>query len=38
MAKDEVFVKADGESVSVSNPDTVMFREQGWTKLDVIEH
>ena len=38
MAKDEVFVEADGEPVRISSPGKVMFPEQGWTKLDVVEH
>ena len=38
MAKDEVFVEADGERVRISSPGKVMFPEQGWTKLDVVEH
>ena len=38
MAKDEVYVDADGEPVRVSSPGKVMFPEQGWTKLDVVEH
>ena len=30
MAKDEVYVDADGEPVRVSSPGKVMFPEQGW--------
>ena len=38
MARDEVFVEADGEPIRISSPGKVMFPEQGWTKLDVVEH
>ena len=38
MPNDEAYVDADGEPVRVSSPGKVMFPEQGWTKLDVVEH
>jgi bifunctional non-homologous end joining protein LigD len=38
MARKELQVEAGGREVRVSSPDKVMFPEQGWTKLDVVEH
>lgn len=38
MAGDEVFVEAGGREIRISSADKVMFPEQGWTKLDVVEH
>lgn len=35
---DHVMVEVDGEEVRISSPDRVVFPDQGWTKLDVIEH
>ena len=35
---DHITVQAGGEEVRVSSPGRVVFPEQGWTKLDVIEH
>jgi bifunctional non-homologous end joining protein LigD len=35
---DDVTVEVDGESVRISSPGRVLFPEQGWTKLDVVEH
>lgn len=35
---DEEHVDVDGESIRISSPGRVVFPEQGWTKLDVIEH
>jgi bifunctional non-homologous end joining protein LigD len=34
----ETHVDVEGHRVRVSSPDKVMFPEQGWTKLDVVEH
>lgn len=34
----ETAVTAAGRSVRVSSPDKILFPEQGWTKLDVVEH
>jgi len=34
----ETMVEAAGRTVRVSSPDKVVFPEQGWTKLDVVEH
>ena len=38
MPKDETHVDADGRTVRISSPGKVMFPEQGWTKMDVVEH
>ena len=38
MAGKETFVEAAGREIRISSPDKVMFPEQGWTKLDVVEH
>jgi DNA ligase D-like protein (predicted polymerase) len=38
MPADETFVEADGRKIRISSPSKVMFPEQGWTKLDVVEH
>ncbi|MGB5167194.1 MAG: ATP-dependent DNA ligase [Acidimicrobiia bacterium] len=38
MAVDEAFVEAGGREIRISSPDKVMFPEQGWTKIDVVEH
>ncbi|MGH8911201.1 MAG: DNA polymerase domain-containing protein [Acidimicrobiia bacterium] len=38
MAKDETRVEVDGEEVRISSPSRVVFPEQGWTKLEVVEH
>lgn len=35
---DHITVEIGGEEVKVSSPGRVVFPEQGWTKLDVIEH
>lgn len=35
---DHVIVSVGGEEVRISSPDRVVFPDQGWTKLDVIEH
>ncbi|MDX1469384.1 MAG: ATP-dependent DNA ligase [Acidimicrobiia bacterium] len=35
---DEAVVKLGGEEVRVSSPDRVVFPEQQWTKLDVVNH
>ncbi len=36
--KDETTVVVDGEEVRISSPSKVLFPEQSWTKLDVVEH
>ena len=35
---DEVVVAVDGGHVRVTSPGKVLFPEQGWTKMDVVEH
>ena len=35
---DEVTIAIDDEELAVTSPDKVMFPQQGWTKLDVVEH
>lgn len=35
---DHTVVSVDGEDVRISSPGRVVFHEQGWTKLDVVEH
>jgi DNA ligase D-like protein (predicted polymerase) len=35
---DDVTVDVDGEALTITSPDKVMFPERGWTKLDVVEH
>jgi len=38
MGTKETHVEAGGRTVRISSPDKVMFPDQGWTKLDVVEH
>lgn len=38
MAGDETHVEVDGVPVRISSPGKVVFPDQGWTKLDVVEH
>ncbi len=38
MASEETHVEADGVRVRISSPSKIMFPEQGWTKLEVVEH
>ena len=38
VSRKEVHVEAGGRDVRISSPDKVMFPDQGWTKLDVVEH
>ena len=38
MAGSEVHVEAAGREIRISSADKVMFPDQGWTKLDVVEH
>ncbi len=35
---DDVVVEVDGEPITITSPDKVMFPAQGWTKHDVVEH
>jgi DNA ligase D-like protein (predicted polymerase) len=34
----DTHVEAAGREIRISSPDKVMFPDQGWTKLDVVEH
>ena len=38
MATDETTVAAAGRTIRITSPGKVMFPDQGWTKLDVVEH
>jgi bifunctional non-homologous end joining protein LigD len=38
VASDETHVEVDGIAVRISSPGKVMFPEQGWTKLQLVEH
>lgn len=38
MARHEHIVEAGGREIRISSADKVMFPDQGWTKLDVVEH
>ena len=38
MASKVTFVEAGGREMRITSPDKLMFPDQGWTKLDVIEH
>jgi len=33
-----VSLTIDGEEITISSPEKIMFPEHGWTKLDVVEH
>lgn len=35
---DHTIVTVGGEEVRISSPDRVVFPEQGWTKMDVVDH
>jgi DNA ligase D-like protein (predicted polymerase) len=35
---DDVLLDVDGDSLTITSPGKVMFPQQGWTKLDVVEH
>jgi DNA ligase D-like protein (predicted polymerase) len=35
---DNVMVTVGDDEIRISSPDRVVFPEQGWTKLDVVEH
>lgn len=34
----EVVVEVGGEAIRITSPDRVVFPDQGWTKLDVVNH
>ncbi len=38
LASTETHVEVEGREIRITSPDKVLFPEQGWTKLDVIEH
>jgi DNA ligase D-like protein (predicted polymerase) len=38
MSRKEVLIEASGREIRISSPDKVVFPDQGWTKLDVVEH
>ena len=38
MASKVTFIEAGGREMRITSPDKLMFPDQGWTKLDVIEH
>lgn len=38
MGSDETTVELDGQTIRITSPGKVMFPDQGWTKLDVVEH
>jgi len=35
---DNVSIDIDGETITITSPDKLMFPDQGWTKLDLVEH
>ncbi|MDF1597205.1 MAG: ATP-dependent DNA ligase [Acidimicrobiia bacterium] len=38
LAPTETHVELGGRTIRISSPEKVLFPEQGWTKLDVVEH
>ena len=34
----DVVVEVDGEELTITSADKIMFPAQGWTKLDLVEH
>ncbi len=38
MGADDTRVEIAGEEITITSPGKFMFPEQGWTKLDVVEH
>jgi bifunctional non-homologous end joining protein LigD len=38
VARDETLVQVDGVDVRISSPSKLMFPDQGWTKLDLVQH
>ena len=38
MASEETRVEIAGREIRITSPDKVLFPEQGWTKLNVVEH
>jgi DNA ligase D-like protein (predicted polymerase) len=38
VAVDETYVEVGGQRLRISSPGKLMFPEQGWTKMDLVEH
>lgn len=38
MTRDQMVVDVEGTEVRITSPGRVVFPEQGWTKMDVVEH
>lgn len=38
VSRKEVFVDAGGREIRISSPDKVLFPDQGWSKLELVEH
>ena len=38
LASTETHVEVEGRDFRITSPEKVLFPEQGWTKLDVVEH
>ena len=38
VSRKEVHVEASGREIRISSPDKVVFPDQGWSKLDVVDH
>ena len=38
LASTETHVEVEGREFRITSPEKVLFPEQGWTKLDVVEH
>jgi DNA ligase D-like protein (predicted polymerase) len=38
VSSDETTVEIDGEAIRISSPNKLLFPQQGWTKLDVVNH
>ena len=38
LASTETHVEVEGREIRITSPEKVLFPEQGWTKLDVVEH
>ena len=38
VSRNEAHVEASDRRIRISSPDKIVFPDQGWTKLDVVEH
>ena len=38
MGSDDTSIEIAGEQIRITSPEKVMFPEQGWSKMDVVEH